>query len=184
MSGTKKALITLAVLSVPLALYGLFRWMAWPPGEDLTRRPRPPSLTLEETSLTKLGKDGQKIWTLQAQTIHSTEEVTQAERVEMIFFRNDQETLRVQAQRLTLDPHTDDLALQGRVTAVSREFTLKTEDLQWSAAEEKLWTDAPVILEQMEMTLTGTGFEYSPATGIAQIKKDAHLIWKPKGSRR
>ena len=176
MPRTKKALATLGIFILVLALYGIFLFIMRP--EEAFPPSTPASLGLEMTSLTKLDPQGNKVWVLAAQKIHSTEDETSADQIKLNFFGDSQEKLRVQAEHLTLNPQTDDLSLTGKIVATSSEFTLQTENLRWESKAEKLWTDALVRVEHPEMTLTGTGFEYSPKTGIGTIRSDAHLIWK------
>lgn len=176
MPRTKKALAIIGIFIVLMALYGIFLFIMRP--EEAFPPSTPASLGLEMTSLTKLDPQGNKVWVLTAKKIHSTEDETSADQIELNFFRDGKETLNVQAEHLTLNSQTDDLSLTGKIVATSSEFTLQTKNLRWAAKEEKLWTEALVRVEHPEMTLTGTGFEYSPKTGIGTIRRDAHLIWK------
>jgi LPS export ABC transporter protein LptC len=176
MSLAKKILVFLMMTMGSVGLYSLYWFVTQKPIEIPPSTPA--SIELRETALTRLGSDGKKVWTFTAQRIYSTKEETEADGVRLVFMKEDQATLHVDAEHLVLDPDTDNLLLEGKVRAVSSEFVMQTENLQWTAETETLSTAASVRVEHPEMILAGTGFEYSPKTGMAKIKRDAHLVWK------
>ncbi len=182
MSGAKKVLAFFSLLIAAVGIYSLYWFVTQAP---ISLPPSAPaSIGLDQATLTKVGADGKNIWTVSAKTIYSTHEKTLAEHVKLVFFKEGQANLRVDAERLSLNPDTNDLDLVGPIKAVSDDFVLGTENLHWDAKAETLSTEASVKMEHPEMVLDGVGFEYMPKTGLGKIRKDAHLIWKQKEPRQ
>ncbi|HKW91183.1 MAG TPA: LPS export ABC transporter periplasmic protein LptC [Methylomirabilota bacterium] len=70
-----------------------------------------------------------------------------------------------------LNQETKDVDLRGNVVLVSSDgLRLETDRLRWDAAEQRAWTEEPVVIYRSGAIVRGTGFESRVNEEVSNIK--------------
>ncbi len=96
----------------------------------------------------------------------------QLERVNALFSQEDGRKVRLEGQEGKLELDTKNLALRGKVKAVSSDgIKLETETLHWEDSQQKLTSPDWVSIERDKMRVTGKGMEADTRLSKLVIKE-------------
>lgn len=173
-----------------------FRWLQLKPLPETSRQTQP-DIALSQSELTRYGEQGQRLWTVYAKTIELDDKTrsTVVEGVEVLFWSettegvdkqsNENVTLTVKAERLTLDNFRKDLSFSGKLEATDDQgLRFVTQGARWSNKSQVLEGDMDVKVERDDLLFEGVGFRYDARSGKFLIKENAHLRWVLSQERR
>ncbi len=78
-----------------------------------------------------------------------------------------------------LNQETKDVDLRGNVVLVSNDgLRLETDRLRWDAAQQRAWTEEPVVIYRSGAIVRGTGFESRVNEEVSNIKGRVRATFK------
>jgi LPS export ABC transporter protein LptC len=105
---------------------------------------------------------------------YSIHGISLMKRIEVTFFDADgRETMRLRADEGDLSGNNQSVNLRGDVVLIGAQgFVLKTDHLTYSKEEDRLQTDAAVVLESAQGVLRGRGLIVAPEQEKLQLLHD------------
>jgi len=110
-------------------------------------------------------RKGERLWDVEADRAEISEErgiavLTRVVQPVQIVIHRGEERLVIFAEKAVVDLKTKDIQLIGRVRCESSQGArLFSESLNWSAANRRITTDAPVVIEKAGLQIQGKGME-------------------------
>lgn len=160
------------------------------------RRPPPPpppppqaeqaTATMESLALTEI-QDGDKRWVLAGQKadFHKDRLEISIQGVQVDFFRQQGEHVRVKAQEGLLNTKTKVMTLKGQVELESGDTVIKTSVATYLPGERVLLAPEEVVMENPKVRVTGKELRVELATrkmtlARHQLTEVKAVAWKPK----
>ena len=118
------------------------------------------------------------LWKLRAKEaeVYNAEKKTRLKDVEVKFFNEDGKNILLTSDRGLKDDETGNIIAAGNVRVISlhENTTLKTEELIYDAARQKIRTDEDryVIIEQEDVVISGYGLESDLSLSKPRILRD------------
>lgn len=130
-------------------------WLLWPrsapePAAEPARAPVPPGAEFTEARIVGR-RQGVRQWVVDTQRLREErDDQVRAERIESgTLYRDEKPFIDLQAAEAVANQKSNDLTVRGDVVAVHVDgAVLRTEVLQWLAAEERLVAPGPVVVER------------------------------------
>jgi len=166
-------------------------WAGWgrrppPPPSPPPVEADKPFATMEALSLTEI-QEGDKRWVLAGQkaNFHKDRMEVSIQGVQVDFYRQPGEHLRVKAQEGLLNTKTRILTLKGQVELESGETVVKTSRATYLPAERALVAPEEVILENPRVRVQGKDLRVELATRKMTLARHQKtevkaLAWKPR----
>ena len=109
-----------------------------------------------------------------ASATYSAQGISLMKRIEVTFFdASGRETMRLRADEGDLSGNNQSVNLRGDVVLIGAQgFVLKTDHLTYSKEDDRLQTDATVLLESAQGVLRGRGLIVSPEQERLQLLHD------------
>lgn len=110
-------------------------------------------------------RKGERLWDVEADRAEISEErgiavLTRVVQPVQIVIHRGEERLVIFAEKAVVDLKTKDIQLIGHVRCESSQGArLFSESLNWSAANRRITTDAPVLIEKAGLQIRGKGME-------------------------
>lgn len=140
---------------------------------------------LKQVRLQEQSRDGSR-WQLNAEYSETFEDQNKTT-MKKVTITVDQPSKGAQAARTwtvtgdegDMNQETKDIELRGNVVLVSSDgLRLETDRLRWDAADQRAWTDDPVIIYRAGAVVHGTGFESRVAEEVSSIKGRVRATFK------
>ncbi len=127
-------------------------------------------------------KDGRKLWRLKAARIEVEDSLTKVYGFEIQFFGNGDSVISVlSADSGFVFSPSNDMVAMGDVSVVNRDGSrLKTDQLKWDSAKEKIYTDREVVItDTTGKVLKGRGLEANPDLTHIKIISEVNAYGSP-----
>jgi LPS export ABC transporter protein LptC len=133
---------------------------------------------IKEIRLQEEARDGVR-WKLAADQAEIYEELGKTVMRDVtITIEQSERTWTVRGDEGELAQSTKNVEVRGRVVLTSTDgLRLETTRLRWSAAEQKAWTDVPVIIYRPGSVVTGQGIEAFVSEHRATVKGPVRAIF-------
>jgi LPS export ABC transporter protein LptC len=127
--------------------------------------PRPVNESSAEMSSIRFeqNKNGRREWLLTADTLYRSGEETLLEDVTALFYGTgkDRGETRIRSRKAVYDPAAGRISLQGDVVIrTDQGYNMRTETLDYLAAEKKIRTASPVDIQGNNIRVSGSRLQY------------------------
>ena len=158
---TTRNILILATILILVwsAVWALFNYLLWQEStSDLI--PDNVDLTLENIKYTKT-RDGERRWTLVADSAHSMEDgITRIKNVRMVFFDREIGDIELTADQGELIPENKTVTVSSNVKVISSPgHTLRTDYLKYEETSNILQTDGMVSVTRDNFIASGKGIQ-------------------------
>ena len=125
-------------------------------------------------------ENGQKKWEIEGEAANIMEDTVRMTNI-VAHAYGPQTNVRLTADHGTLDRKTQDVHLEDHVFATTDDGAkMRTHELDWHQADEKVTTPAKVWVARENIEVTGTGAVAHPNLKHVELEKDVTLVMTPK----
>ena len=114
-------------------------------------------------------KDGSNIWTLYAKRADIIESKNKA-RLSDVAMTIEKKDMTIQAVKGLYDLESRNLTLEGRITAVAKDYTIIADSVEWDQSKEEIKTEGNVRVESKKFNVEGAGMEASSGEKVRILK--------------